>query len=266
MALTQQVAGRLEGEARQLSVMGDTVVAALAHGPDFNEDQLKKLQTDLLNDNTRIHGITLAYKVDKGPNKSGHYCLYRFRTDKGIVEKQLLPEKGYNYPDWVWFEDTMKGKSHWTGPSFDTTSKVWMVGYSVSMWRGDKKNLVGVLCIDLELAYFNQVWDWLAKLNLGKGSYGFVVNGKGSIAGIRQDTEGVFICHPTYGAGKGANEAPKKITELTEDPDFTKLTERILNRETGQGTATDPATRKQSTFLFTPVSNTGWVFVAVIEN
>ena len=43
------------------------------------------------------------------------------------------------------------------------------------------------------------------------------------------------------------------------------LSLRILDGETGQGTAWDPATKKRSTFLFTPVGTTGWSFVAVME-
>jgi hypothetical protein len=119
-----------------------------------------------------------------------------------------------------------------------------------------------VLCIDLELAYFNRVWDWLDKLNLGKESYGFVVNGKGCTAGIRQNTEGVFVSH-----SKLVNQPPKKITELgAVDPAFKELTDRILKGKTGQGTAIDPVTKRQSTFLFTPVSSTGWSFAAVVQD
>jgi serine/threonine protein kinase len=266
MALTHQVAGRLDGETRQLAMVGDVVAAALARSPKFNEVELRSLLTDLLKKIKRIHGITLAYQCNEGLAEGKYYSLYVHRT-RDSIEGKPLPED-YDYPKWDWYWKPIKfHKSHWGGPSFDVPSNVWMVGYSVPMWRDGKEEPVGVLCIDLELEYFTEVWGWLKELNLGKKSYGFVVNGKGCTAGKGQDTEGVFLSHRKYGAGKTADRPPKKITELeATDPAFTKLTGRILNGETGQGTAIDPDTGKRSTFLFTPVSFTGWVFVAVVED
>jgi hypothetical protein len=268
MALTHQVAGRLDGEVQQLAVVGDSIVAALALGPDFNQNQLRSLMKNLLNKDHRIHGLTLAYQPEKGPNKCKHDSLYLYRTPKEIVQTKL--PRRYDYPRWDWYKKPIDTrKSHWSGPSFDEPSNAWMVGYSVPMWRDHEENLVGVLCVDLELGYFDRVSDWLKELNPDKKkkSYGFVVNGKGFTAGKGQNTEGVFLSHPEYGAGKTADRPPKKITEVgTEDPEFTKLTQHILNGKTGRGTATDPATGKRSTFLFTPVPSTGWSFVAVIED
>jgi hypothetical protein len=274
MALTHQVAGRLDGDLRQLAKLGDLLVTFLALLPDFKDDQLESLLTDLLNKDNRIHGLTLAYEDKKGPKKDEHYCLYVYRdATKTPIRTDLLPPK-YRYREWTWYQKPLKTKgAHWTGPSFDVDSKAWMVGYSVPIRRGGETKPVGVLCVDLELAYFNRVWDWLKELDLGKKSYGFVVNGNGSTAGQGLNTEGVFVSHFLYGAGAGADQSPKKITELDRDvlgrdvdPAFTALTRRILKGDTGRETAIDPATGKRSTFLFTPVPSTGWSFVAVVED
>jgi serine/threonine protein kinase len=271
MALTRQVADRLDGELKQLAVVAHTIEAVLAE-TSLGEDGLEKLLRRLLTNDTRIHGVTLAYKDNEGPKKDQPYCLYVFRTSTMGVDKKFLRPPGYDYQKWDWFKKPIDFKKpHWTGPGFDDPSKVWMVAYSVPLWRDG--NAVGVLCLDLELAYFTRIWDWLDELNLGKKSYGFVVNGTGSTAGAGKDTTGVFVCHPKYGAGNVAGQSPKKITELERDvlrekvdPAFTALTRRILKGETGRETAIDPATGKRSTFLFTPVPSTGWSFVAVVED
>jgi hypothetical protein len=110
------------------------------------------------------------------------------------------------------------------------------------------------------------MWDWLAELNLGEASYGFVVNRQG-VAALGQDATGVFMSHPHHGHGVGPDQPPKKITDLVaKDSAFPELTRRILKGEAGQGTAIDPVTGRCSTLFFTPVSSTQWSFVAVIAD
>src|SRR5262249_27335158 len=154
---------------------GRTVEVALARGTDWQEDRLVRLLTALLHEDERVHGLTLAYEPGQGPkpNQRG-YCLYvyrRTRHPKRILTRQLLPGKGgYNpvYTKWDWYRrafDSRRGQ--WTGPGFDGdagANQVWMVGYSLPLWRGDKP--VGVLCLDLELTYFTRTWGWLKELGL----------------------------------------------------------------------------------------------------
>jgi hypothetical protein len=284
MALTRQVAERLDGEMRELARGGHTAQAALAQGPDWQEDRLVGLLTALLHEDERIHGLTLAYEPHKGPKKSQEdHCLYVYCSSgppKRIVTTNLLPGKGgYNpvYREWDWYKvpfaaaagPALERRGQWTAPSFDgaRTNQVWMVGYSLPMWREGGPGPVGVLCVDLELTYFTRTWGWLKELGLSENSYGFVVNRRGGIATRGKDATGAFVSHPHCGPGDGPDRPPKKITELgADDPAFVDLTRRILDGEAGRGAAVDPATGRRSTFLFTPVPSTNWSFVAVIED
>ncbi len=271
MALTRQVAERLDGEVRQVAMVARTIETALGQQPYSQEMQLKNWLTEHLRQDDRIHGLTLAFEPFQFDAKRQNYCLYVYRNakeSKKILTTNLLPEAGYPlYREWDWYKKPfLERRSQWTGPCFDggEDGKVWMVAYSVPIWR--KGDCVGVLTVDLPLKYFTRLWGWMAKLNLGDKSYGFVVNGAGTTDGKGENKTGVFVSHPKYGAGDLESQPPKKITELgAVDPAFTKLTRRILNRETGRGTAIDPATGRRSTFLFAPVTSTGWSFVAVIE-
>lgn len=280
MALTQQVADRIDGEMKQLAAVANTIEAALAHREDWERAHLVHWLTDLVRKDDRIHGITLAYKPWEGPDKGmghpkGYYCLYVVRSEKsptGIKDVDLFPSDGpvkdpakhYDlYTEWPWYKDGLKGP-HWNGPGYDGApqEQFWMFSYSIPMSR--KQKIVGVLTVDLRMKYFKQ--DWLKDLNLGGKGYGFLVNGLGVSDGTGTDRTGAFVSHFKFGAGADKEQPPKVITKLEgAEPAFNELADRILKTEKGRGDAVDPATKNRSTFLFARVPSTRWTFVAVIE-
>jgi serine/threonine protein kinase len=268
MALTCQVAERLDGEMKQLAAVASTIEAGLAQ-QDWQQDHLAELLEVLLRRDDRIHGLTLAYEEGKGPKNEKDYCLYVCRDLKDPKKinppMNLLPEKGYPlYRNWDWYKKPLKeDKAQWTGPGFDGApdAKFWMISYSLPMKRN--RQPVGVLTVDLRMEYFKQVWPWLRELNIGESSYGFVVNGTGISDGTGADSTGAFVSHPKYGPGDREDQPPGNITDLGAID--SALAQRILQGETGRGTGIDPATSHRLTFLFHPVRSTGWSFVAVIE-
>ena len=279
MALTQQVADRIDGEMKQLAAVASTIEAALAYREEWERAHLVHWLTDLLRKDDRIHGITLSYQPGLGPDKGmGHpkglYCLYVVRSDQsptGIKDVDLLPSedkdpaKHYDlYLDWPWYKDALKKGPHWNGPGYDGApqEQFWMFSYSIPMWR--KQKVVGVLTVDLRMKYFTQ--DWLKDLHVGEKGYGFLVNGLNVSDGTGQDRTGAFVSHFMFGAGVDKEQPPKVISKLVgAKPAFNELADRILKTEKGRGSAIDPATGRQSTFLFARVPSTGWSFVAVIE-
>lgn len=273
MALTLQVAERLDGEMRQLAVFGSSIEAALASQPAWREDQLQGFLTDLLRNDDRIHGLTLAYEENQSPTKKKDYCLYVYRSladqdRKKILTTHLLPDSGYKlYRTWPWYRTPFdSGRAQWTGPTFDGApeEEVWMVGYSVPMQQNGKK--VGVVTVDLQVKYFTTYRNWLDELNLGKKSYGIVVHREAVVDGKGTNQAGVFVSHPLHGAGDLRREPPRKLTDLgRSDPAFVDLTDHILKGKTDQGTVNDPETGRRSIFLFAPVASTPWSFVVVIE-
>ena len=271
MALTLQVAERLDGELKQLTVVASTIQTALAQGLDFQEGQLESWLKDHLEKHDHIHGITLAYAKGKGPNKKQDYCLYVYRNLKSPKELQALDLallKNYSppYREWHWFSNQLEKKNpHWLGPCFDggPLEEFWMISYSLPIYR--KQECVGVLVVDLRMDYFARLLGWLQELNVGDNSYGFVVNGEGIRDGRGKDKTGAFVSHPKFGAGARDDQPPKIINKLDDvDSAFSELAHSILKLEKGRGTAIDPYTKNRSIFLFARVPSTRWTFVMVI--
>jgi serine/threonine protein kinase len=247
LALTRQVAARLEGEVRQLAVVGDSIASTLAQRADWQESQLIGWLSDLLRKDDRIHGLTLAFEPFEFDKSQEEYCLYVWRSPRGISPKHLR-SPDYRYREWDWYcKPREQQRPLWVGPFMDLGGgDVPMVSYAVPLHQQGR--CVGAMTVDLPVEYFKKLWRWLAELNLGPHSYGFVIS-----------EAGAFISHPRY-------EMPQNIVELEGvTAGFAALARRMLNRETGRGTAIDPSTGKRSAFLFAPVSATGWSVVAVVE-
>ncbi len=133
-----------------------------------------------------------------------------------------------------------------------------MVTYSAPIRRGEQ--LVGVLTLDLSVQYFKVLGDWLKEVNLGRGSYGFVVSPSGIIIS-HPDPE--FDLSHLVAAGK----KPKNILGLSlADKRFANLVNKMHSDSSGSGTAIDPSTGKDAVFLFAHVPSAEWTFVAVIPN
>jgi hypothetical protein len=273
MALTLQVAERLDGEMKQLAVFGKAIEAALGHHHDWNEAQLIGFLTDLLRSDDRIHGLTLAYEKGMSPSKEDDYCLYVYHSlkdkDRKVIKAAQLTVANKYEPDyrkWPWYQKPLTEGAQWTGPTYDGAreEEVWMVGYSVPMKQ--KGKVVGVVTVDLQPKYLTGYQNWLAELKLGKKSYGFVVHRDIPFVGAGINQSGVFVNHPLHGAGDLKGQPPRKLTDLGRaDPAFVELADRILKGKTDRGNAIDPDTGNRSTFMFAPVSSTPWSFVVVIE-
>ena len=192
-------------------------------------------------------GLTLAFEPFQFDKNHEEFCLYVWHSPEGIQPKRLLSPE-YRYREWDWYKKPIEQQRPlWIGPFMDTGGgEVPMVAYSVPLRQ--RGRCVGAMTVDLPVEYFKRLWSWLAELNLGKHSYGFVISGTG-----------LFINHPKY-------QMPCIITELDNvDQEFAALARRMLKGETGRGIAVDPSTGKRATFLFAPVPSAGWSFVAVIE-
>ena len=260
LALTQQVAQRLDGDLRRLAMAGQVLAATLAQRTDWKETDLENWMRTVLGQDERIFGMALAFEPRQFDPNREDYCIYLFRGPKEIEKKYLLPPSYVPlYREWEWYKKPVQeDRALWSEPYVDTGGgEIPMVTYTTPIRRGEQ--LVGVLTLDLSVQYFEVLRSWLKEVNLGGNSYGFVIS-----------PSGVIISHPhgEYDLAHLAatNKPPRKITELAEaDPSFTALIERMQHEESGSGLAIDPATGKPASFLFARVPSAGWTFVAVID-
>jgi len=261
LALTQQVAQRLDGDLKRLAMAGQVLAATLAERTDWKEADLESWMRTIIVQDERIFGMALAFEPRQFDPKREDYCIYLFRGPQGIEKKYLLPPSYVPlYREWEWYKTPVQeGRPRWSEPYVDTGGgEIPMVTYTAPIRRGGQ--IVGVLTLDLSVGYFDLLRDWLKEVNLGGHSYGFVIS-----------PNGVIISHPhaDYDLAHrvAANRPPRKVTELEgADASFKSLIQRMQTEERGSGVAIDPATGTPATFLFARVPSAEWTFVAVIDD
>ena len=257
LALTRQVAERLDGDLRRVETAAQVLAATVAQRTDWREPDLDRWMRAVLMQDERLFGMAVALEPMQIPGR-GDFALYAFRGETSLETKQLLPPDYVPiYREWEWYRRPVaERRSVWSEPYIDVGGgNIPMVTVSSPIRRGE--SLVGVLTFDLSVSYFEVLRAWLKELQLGNGSYGFVLS-----------QSGVVISHPsaTYDFARVApGRAPARITDLSNDPGFVQIAGLIGQHKTGGASALDPTTGRKATFLFAPVRSAGWTFVAVVE-
>jgi tRNA A-37 threonylcarbamoyl transferase component Bud32 len=256
LALTRQVAARLDSDLRQLAAVPRTVAAALGDKTrpgDWDDDRLEGWLRALLGQEPRLFGLCVAFEPFAFAPGRQDYALYVYRGPEGVQAKQLPPGYVPPYRQWDWYRrPRQQGRASWSEPFVDEGGgDIPMLTFSAPFRRAGR--FAGVVTADLSLAYFRVLQEGLGKLRSEGGSYGFVVSPRG-----------VLISHPDERyqlSGKG-----KKLTRLPTEGDFAPVGRRIVAGEEGSGRAVDFATGRPATFLFAPVRSSGWSFVAVVPD
>jgi serine/threonine protein kinase len=255
LALTRQVAERLDGDLRRLAAAADVLAATVAQRPDWQEPDYEGSLRAVLGQDDRIFGMAVASEPRRLASAREDFCLYVFREDDGIGAKQLLPPAYVPiYREWDWYRRPFnEQRAVWSDPYVDVGGgNIPMVTFSSPIRRGG--SVAGVLTIDLSVKYFDALRGWMQEVQLGGSSYGFVVN-----------RSGVFISHPHGDYDFAQGKRARRIAEIDgADPSFLALPRLIERDKTGSASAIDPTTGKRATFLFAPVPSADWTFVAVV--
>ena len=253
MALTKQVADRIDSDLRQLTRIPTLMATTLSVRSDWSDDQLEAWMRTMLSKDERLFGTAVAFEPKQFDGKREDFAKYTYRTRESVRTMMLLsPAYQPHYREWAWYNSVRKQRSSsWSEPFIDQGGgNIPMITYSVPIWRGDQ--FVGVATADLSIAYFDAMRQWLGEVNLGKNGYAFVIS-----------TTGSFISHPNP-----EFQLPLKITEaraFQADEALQALTNRLLSREPGSMHAVDPYTHAPSVYCFAPIVSAQWSFVAVSE-
>jgi hypothetical protein len=256
LALTRQVAERLDGDLRRLEMAGHVLAATVAQRSDWQERELERWMRVVLDQDRRIFGMAVAFEPQQIAGRDD-FCLYAFRGERSVQTKQLLPPAYVPiYRQWEWYRKPIAEQRFvWSEPYVDVGGgNIPMVTFSAPIRRGG--SVIGVLTFDLSVRYFDVLRGWLEELQLGNRSYGFVLS-----------QTGVVISHPSSKhdlARASSARAPSRVADLGDDPSFIEVTKRIQTDGTGRAPAIDPETGETATFLFAPVRSAGWTFVAVV--
>jgi serine/threonine protein kinase len=228
-------------------------VASRREKPAERTKELFRWMRKMIEADTRLFGTCVSFEEYEFSDKLRDFAPYVCRKEKDEDAGNYLISYAYRERNW-YAEAKKQQKALWTEPFFDEGGgDVFMVTHSVPIWRGDK--FAGVATADLNVTYFDQLREWLDKVNFGKGGYGFIIN-----------SAGMFISHPR-GATDPEFKAPKKITDLAvfkEGRNMKKLTEQLQNQQAGSIRGIDPNT-KRCIYYFAPIPSAQWMFVAVVE-
>jgi class 3 adenylate cyclase len=259
LALTRQVAERLDGDLRGLAMVGNVLAATLARDGGRSESRLSRAMTGTLSQEPRIFGMALAFEPGRFDPAREDYCLYVFRGPAGIEKKYLHPPTYQPiYREWAWYRQPRETRQpSWSEPYVDKGGgEIPMVTYSAPL--AGYHDFAGVQTVDLSVEYFDALRGWLEEIHLGENSYAFILSAKGT-----------FISHPhpeyDFAQLAAAGKGPRSLGDLEGvSPSFVALA-RAMRGRSGSGSAIDPVTGRPATFLFAPVPSAGWSFVTVVD-
>ena len=250
--LTQEVAGQLDGDLRELSAVPMTMATLLENRHDWDEEHLDRALKDLLRKSPRIFGLCVAFEPRQWRKDREDFAYYVFRRPSGITAKQLLPPS-YRpvYRDWPWYraaKDAPQGR--WSEPYIgEGGDRTPMVTFSAPIRRNGC--LAGVVTADLAMDYFRDLRGKIDRLDLGSSSYCFVVSAGHQI-----------LAHPV-----NRYEFPGPDSDLTRigtDASFRNLAGKWMDAPAGTARAVDFSTGQTAFFQFSRVHSSGWTLVTVI--
>jgi predicted Ser/Thr protein kinase len=244
LALTRDVAGRLESDLQRVALLPTMLADALTHKDRWTQEELTQWGLDLLKRDPRIYGLTFAFEPKQFDPSRDDYCLYVSRKTDPPSGQVLLPPGYKLYREWDWYNLPLnKGTGIWDGPYVDVgASDLAIVTHSVPILRNGKA--VGVVGVDLSSAYFRVIRQWLDELNL-RSAYCFVLG---------DDDE--FVSHPD-----ARYQSPKTMLDV---PGMEELKRLIKSRKTGFVEEPDFRTRQWSRFCVAPVASADWTVVIVL--
>ncbi len=247
LALTHQVAGRIDGDLRRLAAVPETIAHAVAGRSDWSETHLREILLGALTQEPRLFGVCAAFEPFQVDPARDLFALYACRKETPPVARQLLPPGYRLYREWEWYRLPIERKaSVWSEPFVDTGGgDIPMVTYSVPLKRADRT--VGVVTADLSLAYFDELRRWLDELSLGEGAYGFVVS-----------ADGAFICHP-----KAEFRMPRRLQDAAATEGWPAILAGVNSGKPGSLPALDFAGGAPVTVHFAPVRTAGWTLLTL---
>lgn len=239
VALTRQVAERLDSDLRQLAAIPQSLAVLLGQRSDWTEEQLRGCLGELLRVDEKIFGICAAFEPLGFEAGRQDYALYYHRTPSGSVAKVLDPAT-YKplYREWPWYRKPKEERRpRWIEPFFDKGGgEIWMTTYSAPFER--ESRFAGVVTANVSIdAYARVLRRWLDELGLGKDAYGLVL-----------DPTGTIMSHPETSY---IREGLTKLCGLDKLPE-------------GGARAMDSWKGKESSFTPVRLAFPGWRFVAVI--
>jgi sigma-B regulation protein RsbU (phosphoserine phosphatase) len=149
----------------------------------YNEKELYQLLYTVVEKNPEIYGAAIAFEPYAFKKDAEFFAPCFFKENGAINFKHL--DKAYNYflSDWYQIPKELQ-LPEWTEPYFGEGGNILMCSYGVPFYKktGDKRQLAGVIVIDISIESLRSI---VSSIKILKTGYGFLIS-----------KNGTYITHP----------------------------------------------------------------------
>ena len=162
----EAVLGSVSGAARSL--------VALVSNDSFTLEQIDKALQQYTSSTANVHGMTLAFEPGVLITDADKYAPYYFNTGNGLVFSDLAG-LAPNYTDKSWYTlPRSSGKALWSVRDLDPGGNgVSVITYSVPVYLPSSEEFAGVLAVDMELDWLQNI---VTDMDAGGSGYGFIAS------------------------------------------------------------------------------------------
>ena len=243
-SIVDQYANRFDGYFRQSAQMADTTARYFSTGPKPTEERIYALLEAEVENSPFIYGAAVAVLPERWDGSL--FAPYVYRTESGL-RRMDIGDSGYDYTDgsWEWWDIPAEtGKSGWTEPyQDDGAGEVIMCTYSAPIFRDGK--LWGVATVDVELSGLRRAVSTIMPED---------------VRFMLISDSGKLVYHEQQGwLGKSIFE----LTRTNNGPEqqIREIFDKLMSGESGMMRVSH-ANQGADISSFTPLSSTGWGFVA----
>jgi len=254
-----------------------------------NEEKMKYLLKQMVQNNNDIYGAALAFDSNYKGHDVKYYSFYYFRDQRQsgqdtkvhagtgcfhytafdclqvpdcyyIDPKHIsqikfinLGSNTYNYYTMDWFQIPKElGRAEWSEPYFDEGGgDTLMSTYSIPLYLTDKgrKKFIAILTVDLSLMYLQQIVD---SIKLNKSGYGYMISRTGTI-----------VTHPRK--QEIMNESIFSLSDNKNLPELRDLGKKMIAGGSGfkEISYKNQLDGAESWLAYAPVPANGWSVVVV---
>jgi len=174
----------------------------------------------IVKNNKEIFGSCIAFEPYAFKQGVRDYAPYFYKSDNGVMYKELSQEEEYDYFLWPWYTlPKQEGRALWTEPYFDEGGgDILMTTYSVPFYNPEEnERFLGVITADISLDWLEEL---MSSIKVYQTGYAFLIT-----------REGVFITHPNNQLRM--QETVFSIAEKLDRPDIIELAKGLVEGETG---------------------------------
>lgn len=217
------------------------MVGELQAGNLKKTDYHNRLKSLLAEDPKHYSGTTITHRpYGYNPDRRLHSIYYFYQNNKPTFS-QL--DEVYDYLSTEWYMEAMLKGPRWTGPYFDSASKMLMVTFSMPFQTPGETEPLGVVTVDISMDNLKGI---LENLDLGPAGFPAMTT-----------AEGLYLYHPvTEYVIKGRTLLD--IARQKQDRTRISAAPFIGRGEEGFLEHTSSTTSRQSWFVFAPILATNW--------